>query len=119
MGQVNVVVNNRSYAVACADGQEGHLTELARYLDRRVQDLHRQIGEVSDSKLLLMAGLLIADELSDSLARIEELETEESSVRANRAMIDGRISEIEGIAADAIENAIRRVEGIAARLAPS
>ena len=67
MAQVDVTVNNRSYRIACDDGQEEHLKELAEYIDSRVQDLVASVGQVGDARLLVMASLLIADELSETL----------------------------------------------------
>ena len=58
MGQVNVSINDRSYSVACGDGEEDHLRELARYLDGHVGDLAKSVGQVGDTRLLLLAGLL-------------------------------------------------------------
>ena len=68
MAQVDVIINDRSYRIACDDGQDGHVTELARYLDGRVQELVSSVGQVGDARLLVMASLLIADELSETLA---------------------------------------------------
>ena len=39
MAQVDVVINNRPYRIACDDGQEQHLSRLAEYVDQRVQEL--------------------------------------------------------------------------------
>ena len=67
MAQVDVTINDRSYRIACDDGQDGHVTELADYVDGRVQELVSVVGQVGDARLLVMASLLIADELSDTL----------------------------------------------------
>ncbi len=68
MAQLDVTVNGRSYRVACDDGQEGHLRQLAEYVDQRVMELVDAVGQVGASRLLVMASLLIADELSESFA---------------------------------------------------
>ena len=77
MSQITVVVNGRKYDIACDDGQEAHLTRLAQYIDRRVDELIAAVGQVGDARLLVMASLLIADELS-------EVYTELDSLRNNR-----------------------------------
>ena len=64
MAQVDVTINDRSYRIACDDGQDVHVTQLADYVDRRVQELVSAVGQVGDARLLVMASLLIADELS-------------------------------------------------------
>jgi cell division protein ZapA len=73
MAQVGVRINGRQYQVACEDGQEAHLQKLAAYIDDRVSELVRDVGQVGDARLLVMASLLIADELADAYDELEEL----------------------------------------------
>jgi cell division protein ZapA len=63
------------------------------------------VGQAGEARLMLMAGLLVGDELSDALDRVEELEKESSAAKS-----------AEGASSDAIAAATRRVEGIAARV---
>lgn len=66
MAQVEIRINGRDYRIACEDGQEGHLTQLAAYLDGKVGELVDEVGQIGDTSLMVMAGLLVADELSDT-----------------------------------------------------
>ncbi len=116
MGQVNLTVNGRHYTVACDDGEEAHLAELGRYIDRRVTELVRGLGQAGDSKLLLMAALLISDELSEALGRIEELEGELNTIKQSKSFAADRAQQAESIAADVIEAAARKIEDIVGRL---
>ena len=70
MAQVDVTINDRAYRIACDDGQDGHVSQLAEYLDSRVQELVSSVGQVGDARLLVMASLLIADELSETIAEL-------------------------------------------------
>jgi cell division protein ZapA len=63
MGQVSVTLNGRTYTMRCAEGEEPHLIELANYVKQRVDVLAQEFGEVGDDRVLLMAAMLIADEL--------------------------------------------------------
>ena len=63
MGEVTVTVNSRPYRMACEDGQEGHLKKLGQGLASRVEELAKQVGQVGDAQLLVMAALITADEL--------------------------------------------------------
>jgi len=63
MPMVNVTINGRSYEIACDPGQEEQLRELADSLASRVEQLVADVGQVGDARLMLMAGLLVADEL--------------------------------------------------------
>jgi len=66
MGQVTVPVNGRSYTVSCDDGQEGRIRRLAQYVDAKVGEFVGSVGQVGEARLLLLAALVIADELSDA-----------------------------------------------------
>lgn len=76
MKVVDITVNGRVFQVACDDGQEKHLSNLASQIDKKVEDLALKMGQVGDARLILMAGLLVADELSESLEMIDELDNE-------------------------------------------
>jgi len=65
VSQVEITINGRQYRVACEDGQEEHLTNLAAYFDGKMTSLISEVGQIGDASLMVMAGLLIADELSD------------------------------------------------------
>jgi cell division protein ZapA len=79
MGQIAVTIHNRAYQVACEDGQELHVQKLAAYIDRRVTELAAKsgvpgpAGQVTESRLLVMAALLIADELGETYDEIEAM----------------------------------------------
>jgi len=72
MGQVAVTVFGRSYRFDCGEGEEARLGELAAFLKGRVEELNRQFGNAGEERLLLMAALLIADELWDARAALAE-----------------------------------------------
>jgi cell division protein ZapA len=103
MARVAVQVNNRRYEVACDDGQEGHVKELGDFLDRRVRELAASIGAVGENRLLVMAGLVLADELQEMRRRLDSVAAEEGD--------DG--------AAEALDQVAERLERIAARLEAS
>lgn len=114
MADVSVTINGRQYPIACEDGQEEHVTRLAAYVDRRATDLAGEVGQVGSAQLLIMVGLLVADELSDAFNEIERLQAEakELEVQArNRAH-----AELDETLAPAVEGLAERIEAIAARL---
>jgi cell division protein ZapA len=119
MAQINVTVNGRSYTVACDDGEEGHLEDLARYLDKHVQGLASSVGQVGDTRLLLLAGLIVADELSEMLAKVDELSAELERLKAGRPAGADKAPKAEIVAAEMLEKAARRIDDIARRVAPS
>ena len=66
MALVTVTINGRDYEIACDDGQEAHLSRLGTYVDKRIGELVAAVGQVGGARLLVMASLLLADELSDA-----------------------------------------------------
>ena len=66
MGQVVVKVNGREFPLTCADGQETRTRRLAQYVDAKVNEFVANVGQVGEARLLLLAALSIADELSDA-----------------------------------------------------
>ena len=65
MAQITITINSREYAIACEDGQEAHILQLSRMLDEKTKLLGAGANQISESMLLAMVGLLLADELSE------------------------------------------------------
>jgi len=116
MPLVNVMVNNRAYTIACDEGEEEHLKSLAADVDRKVQELLGSVGQVGDQRLILMSALLLADEKHAAETRLQNLQNQFESEKGVREELGGRAERSEAIAADAIENAVKRIEDIAAKL---
>jgi cell division protein ZapA len=85
MGQVTVKVNNITYQVGCDDGEEDHVLYLAEFIDNRVQELARAMGQVGEERLLLMASLLIAEDLEESYSELEILRQEIANLKGGGA----------------------------------
>ncbi len=64
MSDVTLTIGGRSYTVACAAGEEAHIAELGRMIDDKLGTLPRGSGK-NDSRSLLFATLLLADELHE------------------------------------------------------
>ena len=70
MGQVTVTLNGRTYRLRCGDGEEERLIALADHVRGKLDTLVAQYGQAGDDRLLLMAALLIADELWDARTQL-------------------------------------------------
>jgi len=112
MGQVVVKVNGREFPLSCADGQEPRIRRLAQYVDAKVGEFTRAIGQVGEARLLLLAAIVISDELSDAN---EALLQERNRNRA----AGGAVAEGEQAAAAGVRGMAERVEAIATRLETS
>jgi cell division protein ZapA len=118
MAQVIVQVNGHPYTMQCADGEEEHLKELALLLDTEVSRIRRSVGAVGDVRLLVMAGLMVADRLSEAIRRIEDIEDELKAAQNGRALLVQQARDLEARLAERLENASRRLEGLARDMEP-
>ena len=96
MAQVSVPVNGRSYAITCDDGQETRIRRLAQYVDAKVAEFVGSVGQVGEARLLLLAALVIADELSDANDALERDRKRAETVTNGR---DETAKKVEAIAA--------------------
>ena len=113
MPLVNVMVNSRAYTIACDQGEEEHLKELAGHVDAKAREVLGSVGQVGDARLLLMAALLIADEHHDMSGKVDA----GSGAESEKQSLHLRAEAAESAAADVLEGAAKRLEDIAARLA--
>lgn len=107
MSQITITINSREYPVACEDGQELRIMQLADVLDEKAKQLAGDGGQISESLLLTMVGLLLADELSELK---KEIATKEdcSSRRINTDDMLKLDSEIASAVQD-IDNEIKKL----------
>ena len=109
MALVTVTINGRDYEVACDDGQEAHLSRLGTYVDKRIGELTAAVGQVGGARLLGMASMLLADELSDAYAELDVARTADKGVVAIMSAQESLSAGIEDLA-NRIENIAERLE---------
>jgi cell division protein ZapA len=106
MAQVSIEVNGQPYVVGCEDGQERRLAQLAAEVDAQVRQVARDVGSLGETRLILMAALVMADELAELRNQIEALNGRVAETKAAQ----GR-AELAAIAA--LETAAARIEQLA------
>ncbi len=116
MTQVSVTINGRQFRMACEDGQEPHLVDLARHLDARIADLRSKFGEIGDTRLTVMAALTLADELGELDARVKRLEEELAGAQDALIATTDRNKAIQTAIAAAMNAAAERIENVTKRL---
>ncbi len=104
MASVTVKVNGRPYPVICDDGEEEHLTYLAEYVDKKVKDLSDMAGSANEAQLLLMASLLIADDLSQAYEKIDHFREGVPADKEGDRKLENIAEQLEAIA-DRLEKA--------------
>jgi cell division protein ZapA len=75
MAQMTVRINGHFYKVGCEDGQEAHLQAMAEEVDRRIGSLHAVIGPGEEAQGLVLAALLLADEVHDLKHEVNRLQS--------------------------------------------
>jgi cell division protein ZapA len=116
MSEVNVTINGRQFRMACEDGQEAHLMNLARDLDSRIGGLRSKFGEIGDTRLTVMAAITVADELAEAALRIKRLEEELTALQDARVTSSDRSKAAQASIAAALSAAAARVEDITKKL---
>jgi cell division protein ZapA len=116
MGQVSVTLNGRTYRLECGEGEEAHLIQLAEYLGTHVETMKFKFGQVGDDRLILMAGLMITDDLWEARRQLDEMKSAMAELRRDRSAADETakavrldLTDVIGAAADRIEMLHRRL----------
>lgn len=116
MPQVNATIAGRQFRLACEDGQEDHLLSLAKDIDTRIIDLRRKFGEIGDTRLTVMAALMVADDLSEANRRVRRLEDEIAALQDARMVASDRAKAASDAVVGAFNSAAERIEGITKKL---
>ena len=116
MAQVTVTIDGKAYRMACEEGQEDHLTDLATRFDRYVGHLKGQFGEIGDLRITVMAGIMVMDEISELTRRVAGLESELETLRGNRDTVLAASARMEEGIAAALSEVTSRIQGITDKL---
>lgn len=65
MAEISITINGRNFGIACDDGQERRVMELARYVDTRLREIARAGAASNESHLLVLTSIILADEIAD------------------------------------------------------
>ncbi len=117
MAEVTVSINDRSYILGCDDGEEKRLEDLARHVDRHVRELAEAMPDVGDTRLMLLASLMVADELTETLSLLREIEGAYNNLKKQHETEVSKSEELREKARKSIETATQQIEKIAGRLA--
>jgi cell division protein ZapA len=116
MGQISVTLNGRNYRLECSEGEEAHLLELAEYLGSHVDEMRRKFGQVGDDRLILMASLVVTDELWELRREIENMKTALAEARRDKSASDETAKHMQADLSARIDAAAERLEGLNAEL---
>jgi cell division protein ZapA len=102
MSNVTLAIGGRNFTVACAEGEENHVTDLGRMIAGKVAVMG-DISSQSETRMLLFAALLLADELHETTLRSD-------APAAGAPLLNGSAQRLEVIA-ERLEKLASRLEG--------
>ncbi len=110
MAEVNISINGRQFGIACDDGQEQRVTDLANFVDSRLQEIAAAGAGTNESHLLVLTSIVMADELFDA---------RDAAANGNPTPLgELQITQAdEGVIIDAIDKMANRIDAIAGNLA--
>lgn len=105
MSEVSLAIGGRTYKVACAEGEEAHVTRLGQAIDAKLQSMPQLSAQ--DAQNLLFGALLLADELHDlrnaQTAAAAEAEEAKAEAERLRAEAESARNKADKLAAQVIE----------------
>ncbi len=116
MAQINATIAGRQFRLACEDGQEEHLQALADNLDARIAELRKKFGEIGDTRLTVMAALMVSDEMTEAARKIRRMEEELSALQDARVVASDRAKAASNAVVGAFNSAAERIEGLTKKL---
>jgi cell division protein ZapA len=116
MGEVSVTLNGRAYRLECGAGDEPHLIELAEYLGSHVDTMRQKFGQVGDDRLILMASLVVADELWELRRQIQETKVVVAEANRGKSAADQTVKAMQVELAARVSAVADRLDGLNTRL---
>ncbi len=116
MAQVTVTIDSKQYRMACDEGQEEHLLDLARRFDKYISHLKGSFGEIGDHRLAVMAGIMVMDEFSELQKRVKGMESEISTLRKTRDDALVKADKNDAALTGALSQLAERMETLAGRI---
>lgn len=114
MAEVSISIANRQYLLGCGDGEEAGLTACAQKMDGLAQAIQRRMSQpIPEARLLVMIGLMLADELADTEAQIRSAKKDAAKARD---LADSRQSPADMFSEEAEEHLAERIMSIADRI---
>ena len=84
MAQVTLRLNGYAYTIGCKDGEEQHLLSMASEVERRIDSIRAAAGQSGESRMLVMAALLMADDLFETHRRLQDAEAALAAAEAGK-----------------------------------
>jgi cell division protein ZapA len=111
MPQVSIQIANRTYELACGEGEEARVRELGAYVDEKIVDLRKQLPPgTPEVKLMVFAALMLADESREARVQAKQAESARASATDNAETLASALEELITSRVDKIQ---KKVSGAA------
>ena len=110
MPQVSIQIASRAYELACGEGEEERVQELAAYVDEKVNALRRQMPGAPEIKLMVFAALLLADESREARGIAKQAENARASATDSAETL---ATALEDLITSRVDKMARKVSGAA------
>ena len=104
MANINVKFNGKDFLLSCEDGQEEHLEELAKNLDDKFNKLRSNLGNIGESKLLLITSITVMDEYFETKKKIEQNKNELKGITEKFKELKSLVYDYKEVKEDEIKN---------------
>jgi cell division protein ZapA len=116
MAEVSISINGCSYDIACDNGQEGRIVDLAHYVDEKVQQIARSAGAFNEKHVLALGLLVLADELFEAHEALAKSGRQGRAGAPVAPAVPAVNREEEQAVARSLGDLAKRIQGIAAKV---
>ncbi|MBI1327948.1 MAG: cell division protein ZapA [Alphaproteobacteria bacterium] len=113
MGEVAVKLNGRTYDIACDDGQENRVRELAAYVDNKARDVARSGAAQTETHLMVLTSIILSDEIVELQRGIADVQ---SRMQQKSSPKPGLSKEDEKAVADMITQLAKKIDALAKKV---
>ena len=104
MPEITVNINDQEYSIVCDPGEEDHLKNLSSRIDLKVRELTKRFGKIGETRLMVMASLLISDELHELHKKIDRDLTKINSLEEKLQVKNKSIEDSQGKNKEYLDN---------------
>jgi len=109
MAEVSITIKGRQYDIACDDGQEKRVTQLASYIDDKIKMIARTGSAYNEAHLMVLTSLVLADEIFDAKEATRACEEDDIDLKAIDSVEDKEALKI-------IKKMAKRIDNLTAKL---
>ena len=92
MPEVEIEIGGRRFEVACQPGEEDYLISAATALDKEASSIGDQLGRLSEARMLLMAGLMLADQAENLKEKLAKSDADLSAAISEVSRLNAELS---------------------------